>query len=105
MATPSLTELRTHLETIDACLRKYVRLRAQLIEVIAFMEDEKEQEFLRTVREKRSAGMPETDATEAARNAMNGMRPKMPAPVPDQFAAAPPRQAPNNFSTTLSMEA
>lgn len=104
MTTPSLPDLRAQLDSIDACLRKYVRMRALLIEVISFMEDEQEQEHLKLIHERSRfqspPAAPEPEREDALRATINQFRPKPSAPMDD----APGRRT-SVIANTLSMEA
>ena len=99
MNTPSLPELRAQLDSIDTVLRKYVRMRAILIEVIAFMEDDQEQEHLRLVRERTKVNPAAADAEEASRMPSAAFRPKPPAMAEDLV------RRPNPIMSTMSVEA
>lgn len=103
MATPSLPDLRSQLDSIDTCLRKYVRMRALLIEVIAFMEDEQEQEHLRAIGERARVQPPSAPGVEREdpfRTAGQAFRPSSNGAVEQ-----PPVRRTNVISNTLSMEA
>ncbi|HET6566429.1 MAG TPA: hypothetical protein VFG50_00585 [Rhodothermales bacterium] len=104
MTTPSLPDLRAQLDSIDACLRKYVRMRALLIEVIAFMEDENEQQHLKLITERSKfqapPPAPQGEREESFRPGPDQFRPKPSLPVED----APGRRS-SMIANTLSMEA
>lgn len=102
MATPSLPDLRSQLDSIDTCLRKYVRMRALLIEVIAFMEDEREQEHLRAIGERAKAQpvVPELEREDPFRGGGQNIR-----PVSNGVGETSAVRRSSVISNTLSMEA
>ncbi len=102
MATPSLPDLRSQLDAIDACLRKYVRMRALLLEVIAFMEDEKEQAHLRAIGERAKAQPAPADTVREGVTPAAGL---VTPPTSNGAADPQPLRRTSMISNTLSMEA